>query len=164
METLTQERLKELLHYDPETGVFRWRFSNGKWVKPWDVAGWIHKTGYAIIRVGGKQHKAHRLAWLYVYGVFPEKPLDHINRNKIDNRIGNLREATRSENAQNMDKHKDNTSGFMGVSFNKRSQKWVSQIQIQGIKKHLGYFQTPEEAHVAYVNAKATYHMFNPTL
>lgn len=116
---LTAERLRELLSYDPETGIFR-RVATRRQVKSGDIAGSDDGKGYWRIRVNGEKHRAHRLAWLYVNGAWPIDQLDHINGDKLDNRICNLREATNSENQQNRSLPKSNTSGRLGVHFDKQ--------------------------------------------
>ena len=150
MQDLTQSRLKELLSYDPETGVFVWLVGakfKGK------IAG-TDCYGYWQIRINRKNYRAHRLAWLYVYGEFPNADLDHINCVKSDNRIGNLRECSRAQNGFNVGLRIDNKSGFKRVHFYKASGKWQVGITINGKKKHIGYFATAELASAAY-EAKA---------
>lgn len=159
---VTQERLKELLNYDLETGVFTWRVDRNHLAKSGSVAGSINSCGYKNIWIDGKQYKASRLAWLYVYGVFPSNFLDHIDRDRKNDRISNLRIASRIENGQNLSIKKSNKSGFVGVSWHKRTSKWTSQIMIDGKKIYLGIFDTTEEAAAARTKAKAVYHTFNP--
>ena len=158
---LTQERLKELLSYDPETGVFIRLVALCNRIKVGDVAGNLDQYGYRCIMVDRKSYMAHRLAWLYVFGVWPVDQIDHINCIKDDNRIINLREATQSQNMQNQRKpQKNGTSGFLGVTFFKRRGKWAAYIQVKNKKNNLGYFPTPELAHKAYIEAKRFYHAF----
>lgn len=139
---ITQEELKRLLNYDPETGIFTWkedRFSD----REGKVAGCKHKlTGYIQIKVFGKMYKGHRLAWLYVYGEFPTM-LDHKNRIKHDNRIANLRVATRSENNFNVSLS-NSTTGVRGVC--KYGKKYRAQIKKEGKHYYLGNYLTLEEA------------------
>lgn len=153
---LTQERLKELLNYDPATGVFTWLKPVNRYsmVKPGDRAGCLHKRGYIHIKVDGDCYKAHRLAWLYVHGRWPEPSIDHINRDKADNRLVNLRETDQLGNMQNKGAYRSNTSGYTGVSWNKQRQAWTAQIQFNRKNKHLGVFATPEQAFEAYQLAK----------
>ena len=107
-EELTQARLKELLYYDQKTGIFTWKESR-RCVKKDDVSGTLDSKGYVIIMVDRIRYKAHRLAWFYIYGVWPKNDIDHINTIRHHNFIVNLREATRGENLQNQTKaHKDN--------------------------------------------------------
>jgi hypothetical protein len=161
---LTAERLRELLSYDPETGVFTWRVTRGGGAQVGSVAGAIDRHGYRHIKLDYRLYRAHRLAWLYVYGAFPSKELDHINRLRDCNAISNLREATRSENGQNKVLQANNTSGFKGVSWDKRARKWAAQIALNGKNKFLGRFSTPHEAHLTYLAAAAEMHACHPVL
>lgn len=161
---LTQSRLKELLNYDPDTGIFTRRVSASNRVKIGDRAGSVNGMGYRHIYVDGNLYLAHRLAWLYVYGGFPPSGIDHINAVKDDNRIVNLREATQSENNQNRAKQSNNTSGFRGVSWHATAKKWHARIGVGNKLKHIGLFDTPEAAHAAYLAAKAELHKFNPVV
>jgi len=156
---LTQECLKELLHYDPDTGIFTWKVSKGA-SRAGAVAGFLNK-GYSRIRIDGNYYSSHRLAWLYVNNIWPDDQIDHINGIKLDNRICNLRMATNAENQQNYHLPKaNNKSGFLGVSLHKPSKKFMATIRINGIKKNLGYFSSAEEAHDAYLEAKRKHHKF----
>ena len=155
---LTQERLKEILHYNPDTGSMNWLVLDRN-KNPDKEAGCLSKDGYKVIQIDGRQYKAHRIAWLYFYGTWPKKQIDHINRIKNDNRIHNLREANTSENAQNIVKTKNNT-GYRGVTYWSNSGKYVAMICINGKNKFLGSFTTPEDAHAAYIEEKKKYHKF----
>lgn len=159
---LTQAELKRLLHYDPETGVFTWRVRMSDRIRAGQVAGCLSTQGQNIlVRVHGKLYQAHRLAWLYVHGRFPPEGLDHINGVRNDNRITNLRLADQSENLQNRRKPpSNNTSGFLGVGFHKRSNRWRAYIKINYKYLHLGTFSCPKKAHQAYVKAKRELHPF----
>ena len=127
---LTQERLKELLHYDPDTGLFTNLIQRSSRAKKGIVAGYEDTEGYIKIEIYGKPYLAHRLVWFYMYGSFPEIFLDHKNEIKNDNRIANLRLATNQENRHNISNQRtNNTSGFIGVAWNKENKKWRSQIQ-----------------------------------
>jgi hypothetical protein len=154
---MNQQQLKTLLHYDPTTGVFRWRHTTKNGMQPWDVAGNIDRQGYVQIKIGGKVKMAHRLAWLYVHGELPPQ-VDHRNMNRSDNRIDNLREATNSQNSMNKTMQSNNTSGFKGVTFHRGTEKYHAKIQANGIRKSLGYFHTPEQAHQAYKTAAGELH------
>ena len=161
---ITQTRLKKFLRYNPETGVFTWLVSLRRG-RPGAEAGHKRPDGYIKIGIEKTQYYASRLAWLYVHGRWPEVETDHINGIRSDNRIENLREATRLENSQNLKFNKKNTSGFQGVSCEKKrkSKKWRAQIEVNTKQIVLGFFSTAEEAGMAYINAKATLHPFNPT-
>lgn len=150
MSALTQERLKELLEYNPETGLFvRLIGRSGPNARVGDVAGCDNGKGYIRIYVDGTAYKGHRLAWFYVYGEWPAE-IDHINGDKSDNRLANLRSVTRSQNRMNVGAYKSNGSGYRGVNFDKATGKWKAQIQRDGRKRAIGYFGTPEDAKAAY--------------
>lgn len=145
---ITQEILKEFLYYNKETGVFTRIKSTSSRAQAGDIAGYKNTIGYIVIRLVGKRYYAHRLAWLYIHGKFPEKYTDHINGIKDDNRIENLRDCTNSENQCNRSMQTNNTSGFKGV--NRSNNKWRAQTNVNGKQKHIGLFNTPEEASQAY--------------
>ena len=147
---LTQARLRELLDYDPLTGVFVHKTTRGRLCKAGQVAGYLHQWGYIHINISGKIYKAHRLAWLYVHGSFPPNHIDHINGNRSDNRLVNLRPATKSENGCNRGAAADNTSGWCGVSFDKSRGKYIAQISVEKIYRHLGRYDSPEIAAAVY--------------
>lgn len=151
---LTQEELKRWVSYDPETGMFSRLIFKGN-CRPGDKIGGINHDGYVVIRVAGNKHMAHRLAWLYMYGKWPDKEIDHANRNRADNRILNLREATRSENNQNSSPG-TGSSGYMGAY--PHGKKWKAKICVLGHQIYLGSFDDPETAHQAYMEAKKKYH------
>lgn len=143
---ITQERLKELFHYNPDTGDFTRLTSVCGTAMTGASAGWIASNGYLYIGVDYKKHLLHRLAWLYTYGKFPLDEIDHINHIRVDNRISNLREATRKENGRNTSLHSDNTSGVSGVSWHKRAKKWRARITVDHEEKFLGHFHDFESA------------------
>ena len=144
--TLTQARLKELLHYDPETGHFTWLVSRGGTAHAGSRAGSPNSKGYTLIKLDGVTHRAQRLAFLYMTGGFPTEFVDHINRVKDDNRWINLRPATGRENEGNKGLRHDNTSGRRGVSWCKRARKWRAYGMRDGRQVYLGLFDTLEEA------------------
>jgi hypothetical protein len=160
MSNLTQERLKEILDYDFETGIFKWKKITGYGAQfSGREAGTLTSNGYLKIGIDQKRHRSHRLAWLYVYGYLPLNDIDHINGIRTDNRIINLREVTRSENLQNIKTHHiDNKSGLLGVSYSKAAKSYVSQISINGKYTYLGCFKTKELAHLAYLDKKREIH------
>lgn len=156
---LTQKRLKELLTYDPDTGVFVWAVSRGS-VKKGDAAGKVC-DGYRRIQINGMLHTAHRLAFLFMTGAFPDEVIDHINVDPLDNRWANLRiDSCRQNNQNRKYPQRNNTSGFLGVSMCRRSCLWVAQIKYDRKVHKLGLFGTPEEAHAAYLVAKRKHHSF----
>lgn len=157
LQILTQEILKQNLHYNPETGLFNWIKGNNQ-IKIGDTAGCLHKVrSYISIKINGKDYLAHRLAWLYVHGEMPADQIDHVNHDKTDNRIANLRAVTNQENHQNRTINSNNTSGFMGVNWYKPTQKWHARIMIDGKNKHLGYFTNQADAIVARQIANVKY-------
>lgn len=140
---LTANELRAYLHYDPETGVF---------TRQSRVVGYLDEgaNGYIRIRIKGKQYLAHRLAWLYVFGQWPENEIDHINGIKIDNHITNLRSATHSQNQAYSGLMKNNTSGYKGVFWHKQSRKWEAHIRINGKSVTLCRSHNIEEARKAF--------------
>lgn len=153
---LTQERLKEALHYNPETGIFTWLISTSNRAKVGDVAGSYCTHGYRRVRIDGKAHRSHRLAWLYVYGEFPKQDIDHINRVTDDNRIANLRDVSTSVNVQNRKTSTTKKSGFLGVR--QDGKKFAATIRVNGETIYIGRFGTAAEAYIAYLSAKRKYH------
>ena len=143
---LTAEKLREFLHYEPETGIFTRKVSTARRVKAGDVAGCPDGRGYLLIQAQSRLYRAHRLAWLYVYGTWPTDQIDHINRIRTDNRISNLREVSHKQNGQNRSKPSNNTSGYTGVRWYKRISKWVAQIRHNYKHIYLGCYNTIEEA------------------
>jgi hypothetical protein len=155
---LTAQRLRELLHYDPETGVFT-RVASVCGVKAGSIAGHLTQHGYWKISLDGTTYYAHRLAWMWTHGSWPTDEIDHLNAIRADNRIANLRAVSRSINSQNMRSLRiDNTSGFMGVAWNRCMNRWVARIYIDGRCKAIGRFTTAEAAGAAYLDAKRKYH------
>ncbi len=150
---ITQERLKEVLHYDPETGAWRWLKSMSSRIKVGDVAGSTDAKGYTVIGIDGTQPKAHRLAWLYMTGEWPQRHLDHKNGDRADCRWANLREATMAQNNQNCRTPSTNKSGYKGVAFHKATGKWRASISVNNYPRWLGLFESPEAAHQAYAAA-----------
>lgn len=148
---------KEKLSYNRKTGLFTWLANGTRGVKKGDVAGYKMQDGYVRLSVGGKTMLAHRVAWMFVHGDFPVGHLDHINRDKADNRISNLRDATSQQNAQNRNKSIRNTSGYKGVVWHKRDKRWQTSITVEGTRLHLGLHDTAEKAYAAYVKASKKY-------
>ena len=147
----TRERAIELFHYEPETGNFFWRIAKAQRVRAGDLAGSLDSSqGYRKLCIDGKLYRAHRIAWLIVMGALPAGQIDHINGDRSDNRIANLREATNAENCRNARLRRDNSSGLKGVSYHKPSGKWRSRIGSDGCV-YLGYFDCPAAAHFAYI-------------
>ena len=160
---LTQEVLKERLHYDKNTGVFTWlnvkvnsNNARGK------VAGNTNKvSGYIVITLTPTDkaywYTAHRLAWLYEYGEFPKGGFDHINHDRADNRITNLRMATQRENLRNKSMASNNTTGYTGVCFSKKSNKYAASVKVNYKQIHLGFFENIEDAAKAAREAREHY-------
>lgn len=160
MSELNSTRLKEILEYNPDTGVFTWLKNMGRRIKAGQTTGCLHQAGYVQIGIERKIYLAHRLAWLYVYETWPKESIDHINNIRSDNRILNLREANQAENCQNLKKSRG-ASGFLGVTIDSaRGNRWKSSIKTNGKNYHLGWFKTAEQAHEAYLFAKRAMHPF----
>lgn len=144
---LSLERLKELLRYDPVTGLFHRLTAPGKRSDLiGTVAGYPSDQGYTMISVDNRKYRAHRLAWFYVMGKWPSKLLDHRNRVKNDNRWDNLREATKAQNEQSKGPTTANTSGHKGVYWNKCANKWQAYIKQDGQVQYLGIYTSFDEA------------------
>jgi HNH endonuclease/AP2 domain len=156
---MNAEEVRELIDYDPETGLFQAKTIKGRRQPGWGVGCISPSTGYRQIGVGGKVYLAHRLAWLITHGEWPSVGLeiDHINGEKDDNRIVNLRLATKAQNQRNSRK-RSSTTGLRGVRVNKASKTYSAQIKVNRKNHYLGSFQTPEEAHAAYVEAAVRLH------
>lgn len=156
------EELRHILEYDPDSGKIIWKGFRGNGVKPGTEAGYLNEEGYRVIQIRRKNYKAHRIAWVFTHGQWPKVHLDHIDGNPSNNRISNLRECTVAENQQNRGISKNNTSGFIGVSFHKLTNKWMARIRINGHLRYIGVFDNPEDASEAYLSAKAELHKFQP--
>lgn len=155
---LTQERLKELLEYTPETGLFTWVASPNRSIVKGTVAG-TSSRGYIRVKLDGKQYAAHRLAFLWMEGVLPAKEIDHKNGVRDDNRWDNLRQVSSSTNNRNRHRARsDSAIGIMGVRFDRRYGTYSSRITVDDKQIHLGTFLTSEEASQAYREAKKIYH------
>lgn len=151
-------RLREVFSYTPESGFLHWRIGMGSRGRPGARAGSLSAQGYLVVGVDGLRNLfAHRVAWAVHYGSWPAGEVDHINGDRTDNRIANLRDVATRENHQNMRKaRRDNKTGLLGVS--PRKGRFRSQIQVAGKKRWLGEFDTAEAAHAAYVDAKRKLH------
>ena len=158
---ITQNELKQRLNYDPDTGVFTWLNNHIKKFVGSKAGCPNGPNGYVRITIGLTPYFAHKLAWLYVYGGWPKEQLDHINHDKIDNRIANLREVSNRQNHLNKPLSKNSSTGFLGVSFHKRANKYEARIKVNGKSLYLGSFTTPEEAYAARKSADCK-HGFHP--
>jgi hypothetical protein len=148
---ITQERLKELFSYDPDTGLFTRLIHASANARAGDIAGNKGLAGYLRIRIDNKYYYNQRLAWLYVHGFMPNDQIDHINGIRDCNKISNLREATNKENAQNLTSHTKTPSGLRGAYWHVKTKKWQAKIKRGKKNKSLGYYHTAEEAHEAYL-------------
>lgn len=170
-EIISPETLRELLCYEPDTGKLYWKERHQKFFN--GTRGWkswntrfarkeaftsLTSKGYRQGGIFGEMYSAHRVIWAMIYGAWPAEFVDHINGNRADNRICNLRKASHIENLWNQRKQRNNTSGYKGVSFHIRKGKWVAQIQTRSGQKYLGLFDTPGAAHDAYGSAAKRYH------
>lgn len=163
---ITTEYLRARLHYNEKSGIFIWKIrevckpTDKTWNKKFagKETGYLRHNGYKVINLMGKEYSSSRLAWLYVHGVMPKKEIDHINGDRSDNRIENLREASRSENAINRGVQSNNTSGAKGVWKRKGMNSWVAEIGVRGKRVKLGSFRTREAAKNAYLLAAKSLH------
>lgn len=174
---VTPEEIEELLSYDPETGILTWKvdrmvgmYRNVVGAKAGDEAGGVCKThGYRFIKVNGRKYRSHRLAWLLHYGEWPEHQIDHINGDRADNRIENLRSVTNQQNGQAAHTPRKNVSSkYRGVYWYKSKRKWRAQIETDGKRKHIGYFDSELEAARAYdlaaINADYAFEATNESM
>ena len=159
---VSYDLLQELLDYSPDTGIFTWKTrdrkhfaTDGRW-KTWNArftdkaAGCLCKTnGYLLISIDDRLYKAHRLAWLYVYGEWPSEQVDHVNRDRSDNRIANLRLACTHINSQNASRRHSNTSGHTGVYWQKRERKWEARVTWHRRGITLGSYKSKTDAILA---------------
>lgn len=148
---LSHEELLRLVDYDSERGILTRKVRTSNRVHIGDEVGTLSGNGYRMARIGGQLGYVHQFVWFYVHGVWPDHDIDHKDRDKLNNRDGNLRKATDSQNLANKKKPSNNTSGFKGV--HPKRKKWCAQIRCGDQRVTLGSFSTPEEAHAAYVNA-----------
>ena len=156
---LTQEYLKSILHYDPQRGVLTWKpgHKSGWASKLGRDAGWV-SDGYRRVKIDRSCYLAHRLAWLWMTGEFPEHQIDHRDLNTLNNRFSNLRPATSYQNVLNVGLKSDNTSGIKGVFWKKDRAKWFASIKVNGRQIYLGYFDTKEDAGIAVRNKRDEVH------
>ena len=155
---LTPERLRELLSYDPLTGVFTWNVRRSQRAEAGAQAGSEKARGYVEIKIDGRLYKAHRLAFMWMTGEFPPEHVDHINGQKADNRWCNLRPATRSQNLCNQQQHRGSASGLKGAFWDAGKGRWFSAVRVRGSRFDLGYFDSAEDAHAAYCAAAKRLH------
>lgn len=159
---LTQARLRELLHYDPLTGLFTWLVKGSIRTPKGSLAGTRNTLGYVVFRVDGPLHYAHRLAWLYMTGEFPPAGLDHRDGDPGNNVWTNLRPATQGQNNQNLPRCRRGKSLPIGVVFNAKRQKHQARIQVDNKRIDLGFYDDSKTARAVYLAAKQHFHTFNP--
>ena len=159
---LTQERLRFLMDYDPDTGRFtrKVKVKNQPAGTPVGTSG---TRGYLQCSIDGKPYKLHRLAWLYVHGIWPSDQIDHINHNTSDNRLCNLREVSCAENHQNRARKTNSASGYLGVTWHKRDHRWQAHLEVNGKAIHLGSYRDLTDALAARQQAELKFHPHRPT-
>jgi hypothetical protein len=143
---IDQQTVKRLFYYDAESGMLIWRNGNGRNVKPWQEAKASNGQGYYSVKIDGNSYRVHRLIWLYVYGNFPEKDIDHKNRIRNDNRLCNLRDVSRTDNCQNISLPNHNKSGHMGVSWIRSHNCCTVYVKVNKKNKWLGYYKNLNDA------------------
>ena len=154
--SLTYKRMREVVRYDRQSGLFYWKVSVGK-AKRNEVAGHTDSSGYTKISVDGVKYFAHRLAWFYCFKVWPQKNIDHVDRCRSNNRIKNLRDVGQSLNGLNGSLRRNNSSGHTGVSYDPRRDTWVAYVNKDGRKKHLGAYGSPKIAAQARADVVAAF-------
>lgn len=159
MKHIDADRVRSVFDYDPATGVLTWKVKKAARTKIGDVAGSPSSSGYVAIHFDGKKMQGHRLAWAHYYGAEPSGIIDHIDGNRSNNSIINLRVADKSINSQNIkEAHRHSTSGLLGAHRVNGSSKWKARIVLNGKLIQLGRFDTAEEAHQAYLAKKREIH------
>ena len=155
--TLTAERLRAVLQYNQDTGVFTRLQATANAVKVGEIVGNDGGRGYLRARIDGRSYRLHRLAWLYMTGSWPANQIDHIDGQRSNNAWANLRDVDGAVNQQNRrSMNRTNKSGLLGVR--QSGSRWTAQIEINGRTKYLGTFSTRESAHAAYLQAKRAFH------
>lgn len=154
---ITIEDLRNYLDYDADSGVFYWKIKVSRKTKVGGIAGSVN-SGYLRIVINKTRYMAHRLAWFYVHGEWPSELLDHIDGDGLNNKLVNLRLATRQQNNYNKTVYSNNKSGVKGVSWNSKRSVWAAAISVNGKDKHIGYFTDIEEAAKAIAVAREQYH------
>lgn len=160
---LTAQRLREVLHYDAEMGVFTRKVRTAQRHQVGDRADFLitsgGQAGYRRVSIDSQRYLAHRVAWLYVYGQWPEHDIDHKDGDRSNNRITNLRDVVNQVNRENMRcARSDNKSGWLGVHLHDDGIRWRARIQVRGRSRHIGLYETPEDAYAAYVAVKRQLH------
>jgi len=159
---LKHSDLLDCLKYDLNTGIFYWQKQLSKRILIGDIAGSKTDKGYKLISINNIKYRAHHLAWFYINGIFSKTHLDHINNDRMDNRICNLREANTKQNSENKVLDFKNKSGLRGVCFDKKRNKWASFISHNNKTIALGRFEFKEDAYQAYIQAVNKLHTHNP--
>lgn len=153
IDNITADRLREVLSYDPNTGIFHWLKTLSVRAMAGAVAGSLKPSGYICINIDGSRHRAHRLAWIYMTGTAPTKMVDHRDNIRHHNWWSNLREADNQQNGANSRRKHFGTSGYKGVGWSKQRQKWAAKITVSRRQIHVGFYETKEEAAAAYARA-----------
>jgi hypothetical protein len=146
----SQKELLNIFEYDPFSGILKWKISRSNMIKG-SVVGCMHQSGYKILTLQSKSYRLHRIIWIMLFGNIPNGfYIDHINGNKIDNRLENLRLATNNQNQQNRPAPKNNSSGYRGVTWHKQMKQWMARICHNNKRTTIGFFDTAEDAYEAY--------------
>lgn len=160
MKIVNRDRVLELLNYNPATGIFKWKVDRGGSAREGGIAGSRKPSGYIDLKVDGQLYKAHRLAYLVVYGYMPDE-VGHENQDPGDNRISNLTDLSHAENMKNKKLYKCNKTGVAGVTWHKRIEKYQAHIRVSGVSYHLGYFDNLEDATNVRNKAKSNFKFHN---
>ncbi len=160
--SLTQQRLKELFDYDPETGIVTRRITVGSRAKKGAVVGSDDGNGYLQVWIDGKKYRLHRVIWFWVYGAWPEDEVDHRDLKRANNRLKNLVPLTHMQNMHNGPKRCTNTSGYVGVSRTPNGNSWIARITVGYKNLNLGTFENIDQAAAAYSAARCIYHPTAP--
>ena len=154
---IDKELINNLFHYCSNTGILSWKVKRGS-AQVGSIAGCVRDNGYLDVRINKKLYRVHRIIWIMMYGYMPTKDIDHLNGERADNRLCNLREVSRGDNMHNLrGATKRNKTGLLGVSRHKFRKTWRARLCVDGNQIYLGVFETPNEAYIAYMNAKRKY-------
>lgn len=156
MSKLTIAYTREILDFDPVSGVLTWKLSLNRQVRAGERAGTVSRNGYVVVTIAGRKYMGHRLGWFLYHGVWPKGQLDHENHKRADNRLSNLQDGTHTDNQHNRSRNRNNKTGVTGVR-KTSDNRWIASICVNKSRKHLGIFQSFTDAVLARKSAESQY-------